>query len=147
MLGGEPLEQLEGTTQLARLAAGLGLGVIVFTGYTLEQARSLPAFPALWSTIDTLVDGPFDARKIEDPRKGRRFLGSHNQGLHHRSARYRELELWTGSRQVELRLSPEGPIEVSGHPELAQKLAQKLAPSSRSQKRPEKTNPAESPPK
>src|SRR6059036_1321098 len=42
LLGGEPLAHAVGAAALARETRGLGLTIMVFTGYTLEQARSLP---------------------------------------------------------------------------------------------------------
>src|ERR1700744_5942886 len=39
LLGGEPLAHAAGAAALARGARSLGLTVMVFTGYTLEQAR------------------------------------------------------------------------------------------------------------
>src|SRR5437660_8777999 len=39
LLGGEPLAHAAGAAALARAAHALGLSVMVFTGYTLEDAR------------------------------------------------------------------------------------------------------------
>src|ERR1700722_13754106 len=41
LLGGAPLAHAAGAAALARGARELGLSVMVFTGYTLEQARDL----------------------------------------------------------------------------------------------------------
>src|SRR5262245_55636569 len=40
LLGGEPLAHAEAAALLARAATELGLSVMVFSGYTLEQARA-----------------------------------------------------------------------------------------------------------
>src|SRR5262249_8933426 len=45
LLGGEPLAHAAGGAALARAAHGLGLDVMVFSGYTLEEARALPDPP------------------------------------------------------------------------------------------------------
>src|SRR5438309_3029910 len=42
LLGGEPLAHATGAAALARGAQDLGLSVMVFSGYTLEEARALP---------------------------------------------------------------------------------------------------------
>jgi anaerobic ribonucleoside-triphosphate reductase activating protein len=123
VLGGEPLEQLAAVTALARAAAARGLGVIVFTGYGLTEAQALPAWPALWAEIDTLVDGRFDARA---PDRERRFIGSTNQSFVHRTSRYADLALWTGERAIEVRIDARGRITVVGDPTGARGLAREL---------------------
>src|SRR5260221_10540231 len=42
LLGGEPLVHAAGAAALARFARQVGLTVMVFSGYTLEEAQSLP---------------------------------------------------------------------------------------------------------
>src|SRR5436305_1949821 len=42
LLGGEPLAHAAGAAALARALRRHGLSVMVFTGYTLEEARALP---------------------------------------------------------------------------------------------------------
>ncbi|MFV8752567.1 4Fe-4S single cluster domain-containing protein [Nannocystaceae bacterium ST9] len=129
VLGGEPLEQLPGLIDLCSRVQRAGLGVIVFTGFELEQARALPGFAALWSAIDSLVDGPFRAREPEPAAEagGRRVIGSRNQVLHHRSDRYADASLWLASEPtVELRIDPSGRASVHGSPDLARRLIRQL---------------------
>src|SRR5262249_7912380 len=59
-LGGEPLAHAPGAAALARAVQGMGLTVMVFTGYTLAEARALPdpAVCELLAHTDILVDGP-----------------------------------------------------------------------------------------
>jgi anaerobic ribonucleoside-triphosphate reductase activating protein len=118
LLGGEPLEQLPGVTALCEGAAQRGLGVLVFSGYRLEEAWALPGFDALWPHVDTLVDGRYDAGRPEPApeRGGRRFIGSSNQGLRHRSDRYRDPALWLGSPRIEVWLDARGEISIHGEP-------------------------------
>src|SRR3712207_5831792 len=61
LLGGEPLAHAAGAALLAREARQLDLTVMVFSGYTLEQARGLPdpAVADLLAQTDILVDGPY----------------------------------------------------------------------------------------
>src|SRR6185436_6018922 len=42
LLGGEPLAHAAGAAALARGVRALGLSVMVFSGYTLDEARHLP---------------------------------------------------------------------------------------------------------
>src|SRR5262249_38761459 len=61
LLGGEPLAHAAGGAVLARAAHDIGLTVMVFTGYTLEEARAFPepAVRELLAETDILVDGPY----------------------------------------------------------------------------------------
>lgn len=125
VLGGEPLEQLPGLAELARGVAARGLGVIVFTGYTIAQARARPGFGALWHALDTLVAGPFDGSSPE-PDDGRRFVGSTNQTLEHRTGRYAAPSLWAGPREAEIHVDPAGGLRICGAPEAAAPLLREL---------------------
>lgn len=134
VLGGEPLEQLAATAELSRQVAAAGLGVIVFTGYTFEEAAALPGFAALEPWVDTWVTGRFRAR---EPEVERRFIGSRNQVLVHRTARYAEPSLWRGPMYAEVIIAPpsddlpprdghacsEAAASVVGAPAIALKLA------------------------
>ncbi|MCA9657490.1 MAG: radical SAM protein [Myxococcales bacterium] len=122
IVGGEPLEQLPGVTALAEAARAAALGVIVFTGYTWGEAATLPGFERLYAALDTLVSGRFDARRREPDVGGRRFIGSTNQRLHHRSARYADPDLWAGPAALELRIAADGTIALSGDPALSRRV-------------------------
>jgi anaerobic ribonucleoside-triphosphate reductase activating protein len=128
LLGGEPLEQLPGVTALCEGAARRGLGVLVFTGYRLEEARALPGFEALWPRVDTLVDGRYDARRPEPSPEhgGRRFIGSSNQRLQHRSDRYRDPALWHGSPRIEVHVDRDGGLSIHGEPGTVRELLHAL---------------------
>jgi anaerobic ribonucleoside-triphosphate reductase activating protein len=118
VLGGEPLEQMGAVTALCEEVAAKGLGVIVFSGYRLEEARALPGFSGLWRVVDTLVDGRYDRDRPEPPHElgGRRFIGSRNQELHHRSDRYRDPEWWHGAPRVEVDVGSDGSLRLHGEP-------------------------------
>src|SRR5438552_5104808 len=81
LLGGEPLAHAAGAAALARGTRALGLSVMVFTGYTLDEARALPdvAVAELLANTDILVDGPY-VREL--PENARRWVGSTNQRVH-----------------------------------------------------------------
>lgn len=131
VLGGEPLQQLPAVASLCAGATRRGLGVIVFTGYRLEEARERPGFASLWSHVDTLVDGRYDARRPEPaPRGGtaggRRFIGSTNQRLCHRTDRYRDPARWQGPRGVEVHVGPDGRLHAHGEPGAVRDLLRAL---------------------
>jgi anaerobic ribonucleoside-triphosphate reductase activating protein len=113
VLGGEPLEQTGGVTDLAEHARALGLGVIVFTGYTRAEAEARSGFARLWSTLDTLVDGRFEAASRD---RVRRFVGSTNQRLHHRTDRYADPGLWHGGKRLEIHVGVGDLLHAHGDP-------------------------------
>lgn len=127
VLGGEPLQQLGPVTALCQAAAARSLGVLVFSGYSHAEARIMPGFERLWLAIDTLVDGRFDAGQRDDSR---RFLGSRNQALVHRTARYADPALWdaqmSGGPAVELDIVPGRPVRLVGTPALAARVSRSL---------------------
>ena len=88
LLGGEPLAQAAGAAALARRAQALGLSVMVFSGFTLEEIRASadPDALNLLAHTDLLVDGPY-LRDRPEPR--RRWIGSSNQRVHVLTDRYR----------------------------------------------------------
>src|SRR5262249_36495022 len=61
LLGGEPLAHAAGAAPLAREVSRQSLSVMVFSGYTLEEARNLPdpAVRELLEHTDILVDSPY----------------------------------------------------------------------------------------
>ncbi len=124
VLGGEPLQQPVGLAWLSKHAQARDLGVIVFTGYTLEQAQQRPGFDTLWANLDTLIDGRFD---VHQPELVRRFIGSANQRLHHRTPRYADPQLWRGPKRIEVRVDAEGSIEVHGLPHSVSRLTRVLS--------------------
>jgi anaerobic ribonucleoside-triphosphate reductase activating protein len=115
LLGGEPLAHAAGAAALARAARGLGLTVMVFSGYTLEEARALPdpAAAELLALTDILVDGPY---LRERPEARRRWIGSANQRVHFLSGRAAADDpRWLLPNTLEIRLrGPE--LTVNGFP-------------------------------
>jgi anaerobic ribonucleoside-triphosphate reductase activating protein len=115
LLGGEPLAHVTGAAALARAAQRCGLTVMVFSGYTLEEARQLPdpAVAELLALTDILVDGQYIR---EQPETRRRWIGSVNQRVHLLSDRYRADDpRWLLPNTLEIRLrGPE--LTVNGFP-------------------------------
>jgi anaerobic ribonucleoside-triphosphate reductase activating protein len=115
LLGGEPLAHAAGAASLAREVRLLGLTVMVFSGYTLEEARALPdpAVADLLAHTDILVDGPY-VRELPETR--RRWIGSANQRIHFLAARYREDDpCWREPNTLEIRLT-DTELTVNGFP-------------------------------
>lgn len=115
LLGGEPLAHAAGAARLARALRELNLSVMVFTGYTLAEARALPdpAVAELLACTDLLVDGPY---LREQPEAARRWIGSANQQIHFLTDRYRADDpCWRRPNTLELRLSV-GELTVNGFP-------------------------------
>lgn len=119
-LGGEPFEQAAPLSDLAREVRRLGLSVMTFTGYTLEElrARTDPAVDALLASTDLLVDGRYEAAL---PERARRWAGSTNQRFHFLTARYapgvERISAEVPERTVEARISPGGHVLLTGWPE------------------------------
>jgi anaerobic ribonucleoside-triphosphate reductase activating protein len=112
-LGGEPMEQAEPLSAVARRVRQAGLSVMTFTGFVLEDLRREgdAARLALLAETDLLADGPFDSGQRGSSHP---WLGSKNQRLHFLSPRYRGDEpAFAPINTVELRLS-KGELEMSG---------------------------------
>lgn len=116
-LGGEPMLQAQGLAQVALGAQALGLTVMVFTGYTLDELRAVQ--PAHWQSLmdatDVLVDGPYLSKQ---PDTQRRWIGSRNQEVHYLSARYDAAieQLPKEGRDIELRFDLDGAMRINGWP-------------------------------
>jgi len=115
LLGGEPLAHAAGAAALAHAVQQSGLSVMVFSGYTLAEARRMtdPAVADLLAHTDILVDGPY---LRERPERRRRWIGSTNQQVHFLSARYcADDPCWQLPNTLEIRLA-EGELTVNGFP-------------------------------
>jgi anaerobic ribonucleoside-triphosphate reductase activating protein len=121
LLGGEPFDQAAALAQVARGARELGLSVMTFSGYRLEElsARPDPGTHALLAATDLLVDGPYDASR---PETVRRWVGSLNQRFHFLTDRYaagieypRAGEARSG---IEIEIAADGALRIRGWPAL-----------------------------
>jgi anaerobic ribonucleoside-triphosphate reductase activating protein len=115
LLGGEPLAHAPAAAALARAVRTAGLTVMVFSGYTLAEARQMsdPAVADLLAHTDILVDGPY---LRDQPEARRRWIGSTNQQIHFLSDRYRADDpCWLLPNTLEIRLV-EGELSVNGFP-------------------------------
>jgi anaerobic ribonucleoside-triphosphate reductase activating protein len=115
LLGGEPTAHAQSAAALARRVRSLGLSVMVFSGYTLEelQARRDPHIDDLLGHTDILVDGPYD-RELPDTQ--RRWIGSTNQRILFLTERYSPDDpCWRRPNTLEIRLVA-GEITLNGFP-------------------------------
>ena len=115
LLGGEPLAHAYGAAAVAIAVQKRGLSVMVYSGYTLEEARGMsdPNVNALLAATDVLVDGPY-VRELPDTI--RRWIGSTNQRIHFLTDRYRPDDpCWTQKNTLEIRVHGNEVI-VNGFP-------------------------------
>jgi len=115
LLGGEPLAHAAAAADLAVAVRDRGLTVMVFTGYTIEQARAIrdPDVDLLLGHTDILVDGPY-VRELPDTT--RRWIGSTNQRIHFLSDRYRADDpCWRERNTLEIRVRG-AEVSVNGFP-------------------------------
>jgi anaerobic ribonucleoside-triphosphate reductase activating protein len=115
LLGGEPLAHARAGSELARAARERGLSVMVFSGYTLEEAQELPdsGVAELLALTDILVDGRYE-RELPDTE--RRWIGSANQRIHFLTNRYRADDpCWKKKNTLEIRFDASG-LALNGFP-------------------------------
>jgi anaerobic ribonucleoside-triphosphate reductase activating protein len=85
LCGGEPFAQAEPLSRVAAAAHTMGLSVVSFSGYTLEELASVPQADLLLAQTDILLDGRFEKGSLE---RKRHWVGSTNQRVHYLTARY-----------------------------------------------------------
>ncbi|MDY3554067.1 4Fe-4S single cluster domain-containing protein [Gemmata sp. JC717] len=114
LMGGEPTAHATAASALARAARDLGLTVMTFTGFTVEELRAKadPAVLELIALTDILVDGPYVR---EQPDTERRWIGSTNQRIHFLTPRYSQDEQWRKRNTLEIRVVGRE-ITVNGFP-------------------------------
>ncbi len=116
-LGGEPMLQARGLSEVAQFCHEQGLSVMVFTGYTLEEleAEKLPGSDELLRNTDLRVDGAYDRSR---PETVRNWAGSTNQRFHFLTRFYENgIEFDERfSHGFELRFNADGSIRTNGFP-------------------------------
>lgn len=112
LIGGEPFDQPSAGAKLARRAQEQGLGVIAFSGYEYETLRDRDEDTLRFlAGIDLLVDGPYQAWNQETDRA---LVGSTNQRFIHLSHRYMSYRPEIAANRVDIRVLPDGSVEVAG---------------------------------
>lgn len=112
-LGGEPFEQAENLSKLAQKVKEIGLSVVCFTGYTIEELRNKnsSAITALLENIDLLIDGGFEKENFDLSRP---WVGSSNQRYIFLSDVYSPDTIKKYTNKVEVRISQGGKLEING---------------------------------
>jgi anaerobic ribonucleoside-triphosphate reductase activating protein len=112
LIGGEPFDQPSAGAKLVREVQEQGLGVIAFSGYEYETLRDRDEDTKRFlAGIDLLVDGPYQAWNQETDRA---LVGSTNQRFIHISERYRSYRPEIAANRVDIRVLPDGSVEVAG---------------------------------
>jgi anaerobic ribonucleoside-triphosphate reductase activating protein len=83
--GGEPFDQPEALRDVVRQARNLGLGILIFTGHTLQALGRVPLASEILASTDVLIAGPY----LRSQHLGSGLLGSGNQRIHCLTERYR----------------------------------------------------------
>lgn len=116
-LGGEPMLQARGLSEVARGCRERRLSVMVFTGFRLEHLRNSPmvGVTELLEVTDLLVDGPYIQSR---PDRSRNWVGSVNQRFHYLTNRYsKSIEMDKRyARGMEIRVATDGAMSVNGWP-------------------------------
>ncbi|POH66309.1 radical SAM protein [Cryobacterium zongtaii] len=119
LLGGEPFDQAAALASIAEAFRTAGLTVMTFSGYPLDLltgwSATRPDIARLLDATDLLIDGPY----LRDrPDAGRPWLGSTNQGIRALTPAYAaevaRIELEGGLDRLEIRIHPDGRIDVNG---------------------------------
>lgn len=97
--GGEPLAQAEDLLHLSKLIKSMGLSIVCYTGYLLEDilADKIPNAKNILRFIDILIDGPY----VEEEKAPLIWRGSRNQKVHFLTDRYFHLKPLTEERTME----------------------------------------------
>lgn len=112
-LGGEPFEQADALSLLAKKVHDIGLSVVTFTGAKLEDLQSVndDGFNNLIKYSDILIDGEFVQEKFELSRP---WVGSSNQRYIFLSDRYSLQDVVSAKNKVEVRINKNGMVFVNG---------------------------------
>lgn len=112
LIGGEPFDQPDAGRALAEAAHAQNLGVIAFSGYEYETLRDRDQpTRAFLAEVDLLVDGPYQDWNTETERA---LVGSENQRFIHLTDRYQNYRPELARNRIDIRLRPDGTIEVAG---------------------------------
>ncbi len=113
LLGGEPFEQAEELADLCERVKSLGLSVVCFTGYTIDELKlkKSQSVNDLISNIDVLIDGGFEQDKFDLSRP---WTGSSNQRYIFLTDFYNQEIIKTYKNKIEVRVSADGKLEING---------------------------------
>lgn len=108
--GGEPLLQLKPLVSfLTQVRNNTNLSVILFSGFTFEEIRTMPQSDRLYSLVDVLIAGRYD-HSIPSSNP---WIGSGNKTVHFFSSRYSIVDLQKVPSS-EVIIQPNGELVSSG---------------------------------
>lgn len=112
-LGGEPFDQAEAVSIIAREVRQRGFSVIVFTGFEYRNLinEENVFFKKLIQATDLLIDGKFDSENYDVSRP---WTGSLNQKYIFLTDRYREEDLKKVKNRFEILLKKNGEVLING---------------------------------
>ena len=111
-LGGEPLDQLDELFWLIKRIQSMGVSVLIFTGFEMEEIQNT-ACRSILSYTDILVTGRYqeDLRTVDH-----QWIGSLNQEIHFLTSRYSESIIENGN-YVEIVIDESGKETILGFPD------------------------------
>ena len=120
--GGDPLEQPEELLELLVLLEGLNLsnGIILFTGYSIDEINKDFLLRKSLSYVDVLIDGRYE----KDKRISSGLRGSENQNILYFSDKIHPDELMI-DQEIEVGVSCDK-IYVTGFPNISRKVLREL---------------------
>lgn len=108
--GGEPLQQPAGVLALIdAVRAETELSILVFSGYTIAEIRTMNLGPRILAGVDVLIDGRYQSGN----RVGRDLRGSANQHIHCLTNRYTPEQV-EETPEAEIRIAPDGSVVLTG---------------------------------
>lgn len=114
-IGGEPMLQAQGLSEVAKWCHENKLTVLVFTGYLLEELKAADDkdINTLLNNTDLLIDGPYVQEQYDTERD---WIGSKNQRIHFLSNKYEPgIEKNSSKHSVEFIVS-DTEVQVNGWP-------------------------------
>ena len=113
ILGGEPLNQSGALLTLARRVKELGLEIMLYTGFNLDELTDDDAM-ALVKISDIVVSGPYDETKRDISL---RWRGSTNQKITFNDQFNEDLYHPKDLNEVEIHISESGELIMLGYPD------------------------------
>jgi anaerobic ribonucleoside-triphosphate reductase activating protein len=114
-IGGEPILQAEGFSEIAEFCRRNNLSVLLFSGYLYQELIDLnnEYVNKLLANADILVDGPYRENEYDHERD---WIGSRNQRIYFLSDRYMPgIEYKQNERSMEILVSQKD-ILINGWP-------------------------------